>query len=166
MTRSPLSAKTTAHNPGPRYIAPDLLTRRLLNPLVAAATRLGLPLAGSRVLAVRGRSSGQWRTTPVNPLTINGTRYLVSPRGHTQWVRNLRTAGTGELRSGRRSEAFIAVEVPDADKPPLLREYLRRWAWEVGLFFDGVDADASDAELLAVGPKHPVFQIMTAPTAP
>ncbi|MBB2899313.1 deazaflavin-dependent oxidoreductase (nitroreductase family) [Kineococcus radiotolerans] len=166
MTRSVLSSQATARNPVPRYVAPDLLTRRVLNPLVAAATRLGLPLAGSRVLAVRGRSSGQWRTTPVNPLTIDGVRYLVAPRGDTQWVRNLRAAGAGELRWGRRSQAFTAVEVPGADKPPLLREYLRRWAWEVGMFFDGVDADASDAQLLAAGPKHPVFRITTTPTAP
>jgi deazaflavin-dependent oxidoreductase (nitroreductase family) len=166
MTRSVLSSKTTATGSVPRYIAPDVLTRRVLNPLVAAATRLGLPLAGSRVLAVRGRSSGEWRTTPVNPLTIDGVRYLVSPRGTTQWVRNLRAVGTGELRSGRRSEAFTAVEVSEAEKPPLLREYLRRWAWEVGLFFDGVNADASDAELLAAGPKHPVFKITTVSPAP
>ena len=163
MTRSVLSSQTTARNPVPRYVAPDLLTRRVLNPLVAAATRLGLPLAGSRVLDVRGRSSGQWRTTPVNPLTIDGARYLVAPRGDTQWVRNLRAAGTGELRWGRRSQAFTAVEVPDADKPALLREYLRRWAWEVGVFFDGVHAGASEAELLAAAPKHPVFRITAAP---
>jgi deazaflavin-dependent oxidoreductase (nitroreductase family) len=165
MTRSVLSSQTSAHaDPTRHYLAPDLLTRRLLNPLVAAATRLGLPLAGSRVLAVRGRTSGEWRTTPVNPLVVGGSRYLVAPRGHTQWVRNLRAAGTGELRSGRRTEAFTAVEVPDADKPALLREYLRRWAWEVGMFFDGVDAHASDADLLAAAPKHPVFRIT--PTTP
>jgi len=162
MTRSVLSSKTTAHDSASRYLAPDVLTRWVLNPLVAASTRLGLPLAGSRVLAVRGRTSGEWRTTPVNPLTIEGTRYLVAPRGHTQWVRNLRVAGTGELRSGRRAEAFTAVEVPDAEKPALLREYLRRWAWEVGMFFDGVDAGASDAELLAAAPKHPIFRITSA----
>jgi len=160
-----LSHKTAAHGSAPRYLAPDLLTRRVLNPLVAASTRLGLPLAGSRVLAVRGRTSGEWRTTPVNPLTIGGARYLVAPRGHTQWVRNLRAAGAGELRSGRRAEAFTAVEVPDAERVPLLREYLRRWAWEVGMFFDGVDAGASDAELLAVAPKHPVFRLAAAPPA-
>ena len=101
----------------------------------------------------------------MNPLTIDGLRYLVSPRGTTQWVLSLRAAGTGELRWGPRSEAFTALEVSEADKAPLLREYLRRWAWEVGLFFEGVDADASEAELLAAGPKHPVFQITTAATA-
>ena len=160
MTRSVLSDKTSApETAARRYLAPDLLTRRVLNPLVAASTRLGLPLAGSRVLAVRGRSSGEWRTTPVNPLTVDGQRYLVAPRGHTQWVRNLRIAGTGELRSRRRVETFTAVEVPDAEKPALLRPYLRHWAWEVGMFFDGVSADSSDADLLAAAPKHPIFRI-------
>ena len=75
------------------YAAPGPITRTLLNPLVAALTRLGLPLAGSAVLGVRGRASGELRTTPVNPLTLDGRRYLVAARGHTQWVRNLRAAG-------------------------------------------------------------------------
>lgn len=160
MTRSVLSNQSGAHGGGaPRYLAPGWVTARVMNPLVAAATRWGVPLAGSRVLAVRGRASGQWRTTPVNPLVLGGRRYLVAPRGHTQWVRNLRAAGGGELRAGRRAEAFTAVELPDAEKLPVLREYLRRWAWEVGAFFDGVGADASDAELLAAAPGHPVFVI-------
>ena len=93
-------------------------------------------MAGSRELRVRGRQSGEWRSTPVNPLALSGQRYLVAPRGTTQWVRNLRAAGAGELRSGRRIEPFRAVELADADKAPVLREYLRRWKWEVGQFFD------------------------------
>lgn len=128
-----------------------------MNPVVARLTAWGLPLAGSQVLAVRGRTSGEWRTTPVNPLDLDGERHLVAPRGTTQWVRNLRVAGSGELRSARRTEVFDAVELSDAEKLPVLREYLRRWAWEVGAFFDGVGADASDEELLAAAPKHPVF---------
>jgi hypothetical protein len=92
-------------------------------------------------------------------MTVGGERYLVAPRGHTQWVRNMRAAGGGELRRGRRAEAFTAVELPDADKPPVLREYLRRWAWEVGRFFEGIDATSSDEELLAVAPGFPVFRI-------
>ncbi|MEW1913062.1 nitroreductase family deazaflavin-dependent oxidoreductase [Kitasatospora sp. NPDC085895] len=131
----------------------------LSNRTVAALTRAGLSLWGSRVLAVRGRKSGEWRTTPVNLLTHDGQRYLVAPRGHTQWVRNLRAAGTGELRLGRRAEAFRAVELPDAEKPAVLRAYLKRWKFEVGVFFDGVDADASDAELLRIAPGYPVFRL-------
>ncbi|MDD7931704.1 nitroreductase/quinone reductase family protein [Actinomycetospora straminea] len=133
-----------------------------MNPLVAGLTRLGLPLAGSAVLGVRGRTSGEVRTTPVNPLTFEGTRYLVAARGTTQWVRNLRVAGEARLTVGRRTETVRATELPDAAKVPVLRAYLRAWAWEVGAFFEGVGADASDEELAAIAPRHPVFAIETA----
>jgi deazaflavin-dependent oxidoreductase (nitroreductase family) len=141
------------------YQAPGLITRRVMNPLVAALTRAGLPLAGSAVLGVRGRSSGEVRTTPVNPLTLDGRRYLVAARGHTQWVRNLRVAGRAELRVGRRVTEVTAVELTGAESVPVLRAYLKAWAWEVGAFFEGVGADASDAELAAIADRHPVFAI-------
>lgn len=131
----------------------------LFNRLVASLTRLGVSVYGSRVLAVRGRRSGQWRTVPVNLMTVDGERYLVAPRGHTEWVRNLRASGTGELRLGRRGEAFTATELADRDKPELLRVYLRRWGWEVGRFFEGLDADATDAQLREIAPGFPVFRI-------
>jgi deazaflavin-dependent oxidoreductase (nitroreductase family) len=111
------------------------------------------------VLAVRGRKSGEWRTTPVNPLTVNGQRYLIAPRGQAQWVRNMRAAGAGELRVGRRTEPFTATELADADKPPVLREYLRKWGWEVGRFFEGVSKNASDEQLAGIAPGFPVFKI-------
>src|SRR5690349_7362899 len=134
------------------YKRPDWFTTHVFNPLVAALTRVGISIAGSRVLEVRGRKSGEPRRTPVNLLTIAGTRYLVAPRGHTQWVRNLRARGEGRLLLGRRAEPFRATEVPDDVKAPILREYLRRWKWEVGAFFDGVDASASDEDLLRIAP--------------
>ncbi|MFC1412678.1 nitroreductase family deazaflavin-dependent oxidoreductase [Streptacidiphilus sp. N1-12] len=124
--------------------------------------RMGISVLGSRTLAVRGRKSGEWRTTPVNLLPLDGERYLIAPRGHTQWVRNLRAAGGGELRLGRKAEAFGAVEIADADKPAVLREYLRRWAWEVGMFFEDVDVNSSDSRLLEVAPGFPVFRITPA----
>jgi deazaflavin-dependent oxidoreductase (nitroreductase family) len=146
-----------ASNP-PRYVLPDRGTQ-LFNKAVAALTRAGISVWGSRVLAVRGRSSGQWRTTPVNPLTLNGERYLVAPRGETQWVRNMRAAGGGELRVGRRAEPFTATELADADKPAVLRAYLKRWRFEVGMFFQGVGPDAPDAKLLEIAPGYPVFRL-------
>jgi deazaflavin-dependent oxidoreductase (nitroreductase family) len=146
----------------PRYVEPGWFTRHVFNPGVALLTRAGISVWGSRELRVRGRTSGEWRTTPVNLLTIEGTRYLVAPRGQTQWVRNLRVAGTGELRVGRRTEAFRATEVVDDDKVPILRAYLRRWKAEVGVFFDGVSADSSDEELLRIAPGHPVFTLADA----
>jgi len=147
----------------PRYIMPATTGGRTLlhamNRTVAALTRAGISVWGSRVLAVRGRTSGEWRTTPVNLLTLDGARYLVAPRGQTQWVRNLRAAGGGELRVGRRAEGFTAAELVDAAKPEVLRAYLRRWKLEVGVFFDGVDASATDAALLQIAPGYPVFRV-------
>ncbi|MCO1656528.1 nitroreductase/quinone reductase family protein [Pseudonocardia humida] len=133
---------------------------RVFNSVVQWLTRRGVSVMGSRVLAVRGRSSGQWRTVPVNLLVIDGERYLVAPRGHTQWVRNMRAAGGGELRLGRTVEAIAVEELPDAAKPAILREYLRKWAWEVGRFFEGVDKNSSDAALLGIAPGFPVFRLV------
>jgi deazaflavin-dependent oxidoreductase (nitroreductase family) len=138
---------------------PGWFTRHVVNPIVAGLTRLGLPLAGSRVLEVRGRKSGEWRQTPVNPLEIDGATFLVAPRGTTQWVRNMRVSGEGRLRSRSSSKHFTAVEVPDAEKPQLLRAYLERWKWETGVFFGGIGADSSDEELLRIAPDHPIFRI-------
>ena len=148
-----------------RYVKPKKATN-FFNESVARLTRLGISVYGSRMLYVRGRKTGEWRSQPVNPLTHEGSRYLVAPRGNTQWVRNLRAAGgAGQLRLGRRAEAFRATEIPDDDKPPVLRAYLKRWKWEVGVFFDGVGPDASDGELRRIAPGYPVFRIEPA-TAP
>ena len=149
-----------------RYIKPKSATN-FFNTAVARLTTMGISVYGSRVLYVRGRASGEWRTTPVNPLTLrDGTRYLVAPRGTTQWVRNLRATGyTGELHVGRRIEPFVATEIADDDKPAILREYLRRWKWEVGVFFDGVDAKAPEEKLREIAPGYPVFRIEPATPA-
>jgi deazaflavin-dependent oxidoreductase (nitroreductase family) len=147
-----------ATSAGRRYVKPGRPTN-VFNEAVAALTRLGISVWGSRILAVRGRKSGEWRTTPVNLLTHQGERYLVAPRGETQWVRNLRVAGEGELRVGRRVERFTPTELADDEKPAVLRAYLRRWRFEVGAFFDGVGPDAAEAELRRIAPGYPVFRI-------
>jgi deazaflavin-dependent oxidoreductase (nitroreductase family) len=142
------------------YKEPGWFTKNVFNPGVAGATRLGISVLGSRVLRIRGRTSGEWRSTPVNLLTSNGDRYLVSPRGETQWVRNLRAAdGEGELVLGKKVEPFHAVEVPDDDKVDILRAYLKRWKFEVGQFFEGVNADSSPEAMRGIAPEHPVFRI-------
>jgi deazaflavin-dependent oxidoreductase (nitroreductase family) len=138
---------------------PGWFTRNVFNRAVAGLTRVGISVAGSRVLEVRGRKSGEWRRTPVNVLTQDGVRYLVSPRGHSQWVRNIRVSGQGRLLLGRRSESISVTELPDDEKPALLRAYLKRWKWEVGAFFGGVGPDSSDEELRRIAPDHPVFRI-------
>jgi deazaflavin-dependent oxidoreductase (nitroreductase family) len=109
---------------------------------------------------VPGRSSGTMRRVPVNPLTMDGGRYLVSARGNAQWVRNLRAAGGGQLRKGRGARPFTAAELAEGEeKAAVLRAYLVRWGWEVGAFFDGVTATSPDTELARIAPMHPVFRI-------
>jgi len=146
---------------GPRYLAPSW-GAALFNAGIRSLAALGFSFYGARNLAVRGRRTGVWQIVPVNLLEIESGRYLVAPRGVTQWVRNLRAAGGGELRLGSRREGFRASELADAAKPAVLRAYLRRWAFEVNAFFEGVGPDSSDAELLRIAPNHPVFRIENA----
>jgi deazaflavin-dependent oxidoreductase (nitroreductase family) len=148
------------------YRAPGWFTRNVFNRAIAFLTRHGVSVLGSRVLAVKGRTSGEWRTTPVNLLELEGRRYLVSPRGEGQWVRNLRAAGTGELRVGKKVEPFRGRELSDDEKVAVLRAYLKRWKFEVGVFFDGVGPDSTDDQLRAIGPRHPAFEVLPATETP
>ncbi|MFI9645668.1 nitroreductase family deazaflavin-dependent oxidoreductase [Streptomyces sp. NPDC052040] len=146
--------------PTPAHVRkPGWFTVHVLNRAVAWMTNRGVSVWGSRLLAVRGRKSGEWRITPVNLLTVDGRQYLVAPRGHVQWTHNMRAAGGGELRLGKRVDVFTASEVADDDKAPLLRAYLKRWKAEVGVFFNGVGPDSPDQELRRIAPDHPVFRV-------
>jgi deazaflavin-dependent oxidoreductase (nitroreductase family) len=141
------------------YKRPDWFTKNVLNRGLMLLGRTGISLAGHQTLAVRGRKSGEWRTVPVNPLTFDGERYLVAPRGETDWVRNIRVAGGGELRRGSKAEAISVEEVPDEEKEPILRAYLKKWAWETGQFFEGVKADSPEEDVRRIAPRHPIFRI-------
>jgi hypothetical protein len=129
--------------------------------LVRWMTRHGVSLFGSRVLTVAGRTSGTPRSVPVNLMPLDRERYLVAPRGVTQWVRNARAAEIAELRVGRRVETVRLVEVPVDQRVPVLRVYLDRWGWEVGRFVEGLSARSTDAELAAAAPGMPVFLVRT-----
>lgn len=151
--------ESTAHTTV-RYLRPGWFTRNVFNRGSRWLTRRGVSVAGSRELRVRGRSSGLVRTTVVNLLAVDGSDYLVAPRGTTEWVRNLRTATTGELRVGRRTAAFTARELSDDEKPAILRAYVDRWRWEVGQFFEGLSKPPTDAELAEIASGFPVFAVM------
>ena len=141
------------------YRKPDWFTRNVFNRGVELLTRAGVSVWGSRILRVRGRKSGELHSHPVNLLTFDGVRYLVAPRGLTQWVRNIRVSGGGELVLGNKVEHFKAVEIPDEAKMPILRAYLKRWKAEVGIFFQGVSADSPEEDVRRIAPDHPVFRI-------
>ncbi|KIF73179.1 deazaflavin-dependent nitroreductase family protein [Streptomyces sp. 150FB] len=142
----------------PYYLKGSPLTIRL-NSAVGWLARHGLSFMGTTELSVRGRKSGQLQRVPVNLHTHQDVQYLVSARGHSQWVRNMAAAGGGELRTGRKVRTFTARALPDSEKLPILRTYLERWGWEVDQYFQGVTAKSSDEEIIASAPDHPVFVI-------
>lgn len=147
------------------YQAPGWFTRHVFNRAVARLTRMGVSVLGSRVLETRGRQSGQPRRTPVNLLTFDDQEYLVSPRGNGQWVRNVRAdGGRLTLILGRHRTSYVARELTTDDPrtAPVLRAYLTRWKAEVGVFFDGTGPGSSDAELTAIAPQHPIFELTPA----
>jgi deazaflavin-dependent oxidoreductase (nitroreductase family) len=142
----------------PHYKRPDWFTRSIMNPFLNGLMRLGISVRGSRVLEHRGRRSGQPHHTPVNLLGLDSEQYLVAARGETEWVRNVRAAeGRLVLILGRRREERTAVEIPPAERLPVLRAYLRKWSFEVGMFFEGVGPDSSEEEFAAIAERHPVF---------
>lgn len=133
--------------------------RHVFNPVVKLIVGpLGIRLRGGEILTVARRTFGPPHSEPINPMVLDGKRYLVAPRGQTSWVQNLRVAGTGELRSGQRREQIRATEVADGEKAPILRAYLDRWYPETGAVFR-VPQNASLEELAAIAGFHPVFQI-------
>ena len=110
---------------------------RALNGAIALLVgRLGLPLPGLRMLRVHGRRTGRLRSTPVLVLRRRGRRYLVAPRGRTDWARNLDAAGWGELIRGRRTERFQAGHVAGDERAAVIAAYVRRFGWLTGRFFD------------------------------
>src|ERR1700683_3067508 len=112
------------------YREPGWFTKNVFNRVIAGLTKAGISVWGSRVLRVRGRTSGGWRSHPVNLLSFGERSYLVAARGQTQWVRNLRVAKSGELRVGKRVQTFDSVALPDDHKAAILRSYLKRWKME------------------------------------
>ena len=146
----------------PRYIPPAGRADAAFSTAVAWLTDHGVSLLGSRVLTVRGRRTGTPQRVPVNLLVLDGERYLVAPRGNTQWVRNIRVAGEAELRVGRRTERVTVLELPATARGPVLRVYLRRWGWEVGRFVEGLSAMSTDAEVAQAAPGIPVFRVTSA----
>lgn len=127
------------------YMRPPLITRKFFNPI---AMRVGL--SGTEALGVRGRRTGVVHRVPVIPVDVDGVRYLVSPRGETDWVRNLRAAGEGwlELRRGG-PRAFRATELPAGEREPVIAAYRTKAGRAVRSFFERMP-DPAD---------HPVFRV-------
>lgn len=141
-----------------RYDPPNR-TARAVNAVFRRLAEAGVTVAGTRLLRVRGRTTGEMRKVVINLLTVDGRDYLVSPRGNTQWARNVRAAGAVTLGPRWSGHAANVTEIADTAKVRLLRVYLRRWFWEVKGHIGGLTPDSTDAEILAVAPSIPVFEL-------
>ncbi|SOX54114.1 DUF385 domain-containing protein [Mycobacterium ahvazicum] len=139
-----------------RYEEPNRVARAG-NAVIRWLAELGVSIAGTRALRVRGRKSGKPRAVVINLLTIDGVDYLVSPRGNTQWARNVRAAGVVEVGPRWRRKRLTATEVEDAAKPPVLKRYLDRWYWQVKGYVAGLTPDSTEDEFRAGAPSIPVF---------
>ncbi|MCV7442833.1 nitroreductase family deazaflavin-dependent oxidoreductase [Mycobacterium paraense] len=139
-----------------RYEEPNRVARAA-NTVIRWLAELGISIAGTRALRVRGRKSGKPRAVVINLLTVDGVDYLVSPRGNTQWARNVRAAGVVEVGPRWRRRRARVSEVEDATKPDVLRRYLARWYWQVKDYVGGLTPDSTDEQLLAGAPAIPVF---------
>ena len=129
------------------------------NVVIRWLAELGISIAGTRALQVRGRTTGKRRAVVVNVLTVDGIDYLVSPRGNTQWARNVRAAGEVEVGPRWRRRRRRASELADSAKPELLRRYLDRWFWEVKGHMAGLTPDSDDDQLRTAAPSIPVFAL-------
>lgn len=144
----------------PRRRRPGVPARALNRAVALWVGRLGLPAPRVRMLRVHGRRSGKLRTTPVMVLHFGDFRYLVAPRGDTDWARNLRAAGWGELTRGRQVERVDATEVHGEERAAAVAAYVRRFGWLTGRFF-AMRRSEGRAGARRIAPAHPTFRIAT-----
>lgn len=144
-----------------RYDEPNGVAKAA-NVLIRWLAEAGISIAGTRALRVRGRKTGEVRKVVINLLTVDNVEYLVSPRGNTQWARNVRAAGAVEVGPVWRRRSLRATEVADADKPEVLKRYLGRWYWQVKGYVAGLSPDSSEEQFGAAAPSIPVFALRAA----
>jgi deazaflavin-dependent oxidoreductase (nitroreductase family) len=138
------------------YRAP--LFVRIGNMFATPLLRAGVKISINALLTVRGRKSGQPRTTPLAVVELNGQRYLIAAFGIADWVRNLRAAGAATLTRGRRSEAITVVELPPAEAALILKACLAGSPGFVRPYFDATpESSLEEFEREAV--RHPVFRV-------
>jgi len=120
---------------------------------------LGIGPSHIYVLEVRGRKSGKLFSTPVDLLDLNGKRYLVAPRGRTQWVRNAEAAGEITLKKGSKRQKYGLRPLSDVEKLPVLKAYLDNFKREVQRYFP-VPAGSPPDAFAEVASSYPAFELL------
>ncbi|MGB8062459.1 MAG: nitroreductase/quinone reductase family protein [Candidatus Sulfotelmatobacter sp.] len=134
---------------------------KLFNRIFGFVVGLGLGPAHIHLLQVRGRKSGRLYATPVDLLELNGKRYLVAPRGRTQWVRNAEAAGEVTLKRGSQRERFRLRALSDVEKLPILKAYLDCFRREVQRYF-AVAAGSPPQAFAEIASSYPAFELLAA----
>jgi deazaflavin-dependent oxidoreductase (nitroreductase family) len=143
----------------PDFRAPTLVERGF-NRVFGFLVGIGLGFSHHYLLQVRGRKSGKLFSTPVDLLELGGKRFLVAPRGRTQWVRNAEAAGEVTLRKGRTQRKFRLRPIPDADKPEILKAYLDNFKREVQTYFP-VPAGSPVQVFAELVQNYPAFELIS-----
>lgn len=145
------------------YKKPGTLVK-IMNSVLGWFTRFGLSPSKVHKIEVRGRKSGQLRTAVVNVLHYDGRRYLVAPRGNTEWVRNVRAANGDASLLRKDREKVHLEEIPVEQRPPIIKAYVNENAMATKQYF-GVEPDDPIERYEGIAPDHPVFQIIS-PNSP
>jgi deazaflavin-dependent oxidoreductase (nitroreductase family) len=140
------------------FVAPNWL-ERAVNRFYGSLASAGLGPAYSYLLTIQGRKTGTPYSTPVNVLRFEQRLYLVGTRGHTQWSRNALVVKTATLKRGRILMEFDLRPLADAEKPEILKAYLRQFNWMVRRFFS-IPSDSPVAAFAAVAQHYPVFELV------
>lgn len=133
---------------------------RIFNRAFGFLVGLGLGFGHNYLLEVRGRKSGKLFSTPVDLLDRNGKRYLVAPRGRTQWVRNAEAAGEITLRKGSTRQKFSLRPLTDSEKPAILKAYLDSFKSEVQRYFP-IAAGSPVEAFFEIVPSYPAFELLS-----
>ena len=147
----------TSENLG-RYQPPSAF-EAMFNRTFGFLAGLGLAPSFIYLLEVRGRKSGKVYRSPVNLMEIGGKKILVAPRGRTQWVRNAEASNEIVLKRASFRQSFALKPIGDADKPPLLKEYLDRYASAVKKFFPVPPGSPVDS-FRPIAANYPVFELI------
>jgi deazaflavin-dependent oxidoreductase (nitroreductase family) len=146
------------NSPSPAFRAPSA-TERVFNRVFGFLVGLGLGFSYNYLLQVRGRKSGKIYSTPIDLLEFGGKRFLVAPRGHTQWVRNAEAAGEVTLKKGSKRLKFGLRALSDQEKPEILKAYLDQFRKEVQSYFP-VAAGSPVEAFRELVQSYPAFELI------
>ncbi|HXB05124.1 MAG TPA: nitroreductase family deazaflavin-dependent oxidoreductase [Candidatus Acidoferrum sp.] len=137
----------------------------MFNPLARWMLGAGLPLGPNALITIRGRKSGEPRTTPIALIEIEGRRWVSSPFGDVNWVRNLRAAGEATLAIGRKQQSVTAIELSKEERVAFFRDlmgpYVRRIPLGLGRLIVGSILGAKEMldDPEDAAERHPVFEL-------